>query len=218
MGTSVNQFNEFNTQQDQDFADLMKILEETNDDDEMSHILPAEAEKIIQEELNSAKNKATAVQTKQYVDKFRNFLTLENLPTTFEDSPDRYLLKYLQFWFVSSRRKDGKDFLHQHTVQSCMRAAIHRHLVETKNRTIIGNIKYAVLDKTLKACIAAYLKEPKESQEPSGYKAIEPEVKNLFQPNDTNATPLGSFFPFNFSFWLPRKRVAQKPHENFNSD
>ena len=55
-----------------------------------------------------------------------------------------------------------------------MRAAIHRHLVETKNKTIIGNVEFAVLDKTLKACISAYLKEPKQTQECTGYKAIEP--------------------------------------------
>ena len=53
----------FNAQQEQDFADLMEILEGINDDndDGKIHILHAEEEKIIQEELNSAKNKATAV-------------------------------------------------------------------------------------------------------------------------------------------------------------
>jgi len=54
-----------------------------------------------------------------------------------------------------------------------MRAAIHRHLVESRNRSIIGNPEYAILDKTLKACIAAQLREPRETRHL--YDAIEPE-------------------------------------------
>ena len=46
--TPLNQFNGFNAQQDQDFAGLMKILEETNGYDYACHILPAEAKNIIQ--------------------------------------------------------------------------------------------------------------------------------------------------------------------------
>jgi len=184
-GTSLNQFNGFNDQQGEDFQNLMRILEET-DGDNNSHILPPEAENIINEELNSAKNKTTAAQTKQYVEKFRNFLRRENLPTEFEDSPDIYLLKYLQFWLVSARRQDGKRF--SPSTYTCMRAAIHRHLVETKNRPIIGNIKFSVLDTTLKACISAYLKEPKQTQD-SGYKAIEPTDMEKLKAYFNRTTP-----------------------------
>ena len=45
-GTSLNQFNGFNDQQGEDFQNLMRILEET-DGDNNSHILPPEAENMI---------------------------------------------------------------------------------------------------------------------------------------------------------------------------
>ena len=73
-GASLNQFNGFNAQQDQDFSDLMKILEEQEIGSFEDACLPAEAEYLIQEELNAAKNITTYMQTRQYVEKFRNFI------------------------------------------------------------------------------------------------------------------------------------------------
>jgi len=172
-GRPVNQHSGFNQRQEQDFVDLMTVLEQeiSYHVDESERILPEEAERLIQETIVKATSKTTAVQTKQYVDKFRTFLHEKGFPTSFEEYPDKYLVKRLQFWLVSARRKDGK--LYAPSTYTCMRAAIHRHLVETKNRAILGNIKYAILDKTVKACVAAYLAQPKESVQDSGYKAIE---------------------------------------------
>ena len=172
-GGPVNQHSGFNQSQQNDFMDLMTILEQENadHDNENEPILPEEAEQMIQDAMAKATNETTATQTKQYVEKFRAFFREKQFPTSFEDYPDKYLVKRLQFWLVSARRKDGK--LYAPSTYTCMRAAIHRHMVETKNRAILGNVKYAILDKTMKACVAAYLAQPKESQNETGYSAIE---------------------------------------------
>ena len=118
-GGPVNQHSGFNQSQQNDFMDLMTILEQENadHDNENEPILPEEAEQMIQDAMAKATNETTATQTKQYVEKFRAFLREKQFPTSFEDYPDKYLVKHLQFWLVSARRKDEK--LYAPSTYSC---------------------------------------------------------------------------------------------------
>ncbi len=182
----VDQLTGFNSLQDKEWNNLMETLNfDSTANTSNPTDLSDDAQFLIECELNSAKNKATTAQTTQYVEKFRKFLSGENLPSKFEDIPDRYLVKYLQFWLVSSRRLDGKRFAP--STYTCMRAAIHRHLLESRNRSILGNPEYAILDKTVKACIAAHLREPRETRHQ--YDAIEPEDMEKLGEYFNRSTP-----------------------------
>jgi len=120
----IDQFTGFNSVQDQEMKNLLETLDfDSSANSSNLTDISDEAQLLIQSELNAAKNKATSVQTAQYVEKFRKFLSKENLPSKFEDIPDRYLVKYIQFWLVSARKLDGKRFAP--STYTCMRAAIH---------------------------------------------------------------------------------------------
>ena len=131
-------------------------------------------DKSIQEAHSCLNTTSTAKQTKFYVNKFKQILKKESLKEDFETIENEILMKYLQFWLLNSKKMDGS--LYKPQTYNCMKAAIHRHVLMTTGRTIIGNPDFEQLKITQNACATKYmyLKEPKTTPErDSGYKAIE---------------------------------------------
>ena len=67
-------------------------------------------EKNIQEAHSCLNEASTAGQTKFYVRKFKEFLKNEGLDADFEAKDNKTLLKYIQYWLLNAKRKDGKSF------------------------------------------------------------------------------------------------------------
>jgi site-specific recombinase XerD len=146
-----------------------------------------EIDKNIQEAHSCLNRTSTAKQTKFYVQKFKEFLRKEGIKEDFETAENETLLKYLQFWLLNSKKKDGTSYKPQ--TYNCMKAAIHRHILMTTGRTIIGNPDFEQLKITQNACTTKYLEEPKTTEErEAGYKAIEEKdmslLNNYFNRSD----------------------------------
>ena len=70
---------------------------------ELDHQIISEIEQIEKEH----KNKKTSNNTKNFVDKFKEFLSKQNLPTEIDPIPPRYLNQYLRFWYAKATKCDG---------------------------------------------------------------------------------------------------------------
>ena len=143
----------------------------------------------IQEAHSCLDNTSTATQTKFYVRKFKEFLQKEGLDADFESQDNKTLLKYLQYWLLNSKRTDGKNFKPQ--TYNCMKAAIHRHVLTTNGRSIIGNPDFEQLKITQSACTTRYLEEPRTTEErESGYKDINEKDMTLINTYFNRSDPV----------------------------
>lgn len=129
-------------------------------DDEIPY--PDLSIETLQELENTEKeyeNSKTREQTQMYVNKFKSFLKSENLPSSIESMPEKYLCQYLRLWYSKTKKQDGS--LYAPSSMICMRAAIQRYLKSSEvNRSvdIIHGIQFSSANKTLTTVICKYLK------------------------------------------------------------
>ena len=138
---------------------------------------------------NEAKSIHTENQTKHYMNMLNNFLKSQNLPTSFETMPERYIQSYLRLFFANIKKKNGEHY--STTSLTCMRAAFHRYFLETRDMPLIDNPGFKLLDKTYKAAMAQALKNiPKSlSDGGEGYQPIENNDMTLLKNYFDRTTP-----------------------------
>lgn len=157
------------------FTGLQFDQETTITDLDSLNLVPLSDEQFKEIEMieQEAKNRSTGDQTRIHVKKFVDFLSEQNLPQHIDQMPVRYLVSYLRLWFSKLVKNDGQPY--SPNSLCCIRASIHRYLVEKRNMNLIGNSDFLAFDKTYKAMITKSLKEKKCSvlAGDSGYSAIE---------------------------------------------
>ena len=100
-------------------------------------------------------------QTNAHIKAFKQFLAERNLPSQIETMPLRYLISYLRLWFSQLTRKDGS--LYSPSSLCCIRASVHRYLIQERNIELIGNKDFIEFNKAYEGAVAKSLKKRKVS-------------------------------------------------------
>lgn len=102
---------------------------------------------------------SSKIHIKQYVKKFKHFLTEKNLSQDIEAMDESLLGDYLRFFYSSLRKQDGGYY--SPSSLGCIRAAIHRYLISapvSRNVNIINGSAFVSTNKMLKAFASKYIK------------------------------------------------------------
>jgi integrase len=133
----------------------------------------------------------TLQQTKKYSERFRSFLRSKNLPSNFEEIPDRYLSQYLRYFYSELRQENGEFFSPSSLI--CIRAGIHRRLTSApinRNVDILHGEHFAAANNMLRVMVGRALTKKKMTGEVSqGICAIEKEDLRLLRAYFDRSNP-----------------------------
>ena len=156
------------------------FLDELLTTDEMDSILSKEEEEKLIELEKSAQPTSTKIQTKKWVQEFRNFLKNRQLSEDFERVPASVLNDYLRLFYSNLKRQDGSFYAPSSLI--CIRAAIHRHMVSPEvnsNLNILKDDHFIRANNVLKAMVKKYLKSGQK--EGRDYLRIKPKDMDLLR-------------------------------------
>lgn len=160
---------------------------------------------------------STKFSTKHHVDKFKNFLSKNNLPNDIESMPVKYLAQYLRFYYFSLKTKDGELYSPNSLIG--IRASIQRYLRGPNVNRMINIITDKEFDRsnaTLKAMIGMWLKSGQKTKQK--FKAIQPHDMMILEQYFDASTPVKLqqeiWFYFTYYFGLRGRETLPQLKKN----